>query len=86
MERPGTVDLWLYRPSLMGYNRQKIRRRDRPVTATILDEYILPALLRYRDRYHWSWNMAMRLINMYYGTDYTERQLKKLYRLHQKMG
>ncbi len=56
------------------------------MTATILDEYILPALLRYRDRYHWSWNMAMRLINMYYGTDYTERQLKKLYRLHQKMG
>lgn len=54
------------------------------MTVTILDEYILPTLVRYRDRYHWSWNMAMRLINMYYGTDYTERQLKRLYQQQRK--
>ena len=41
---------------------------------------ILPALLRYRDRNGWSWNLSMRLINMYYGTSYTEKQLKALYK------
>lgn len=50
--------------------------------AALTDEDILPVLLRYRDRYQWSWNMAMRLINMYYGTQYTEKQLKTLYKRH----
>lgn len=47
---------------------------------TIIDEYILPTLVRYIDRYHWSWNISMRIINRYYGTEYTERELKRLYR------
>lgn len=47
---------------------------------TVMDEYILPTLLRYIDRYHWSFNISMRLINRYYGTEYTEKQLKALYR------
>lgn len=50
------------------------------MTAIIMDAYILPTLVRYRDQYHWSWNKSARLINMYYGTEYTEKQLKKLYR------
>ncbi|MBD5099167.1 MAG: hypothetical protein HDT35_06430 [Clostridiales bacterium] len=50
------------------------------MTTTILDEYVLPVLTRYIDRYRWSWNISMRLINMYYGTEYTEKQLKKLYK------
>ena len=44
------------------------------------DRDVLPALLRYRDRHRWSWNLSMRLINLYYGTDYTEKQLKTLYK------
>ena len=44
------------------------------------DQDILPALLRYRDRHRWSWNLSMRLINLYYGTNYTEKQLKSLYK------
>ena len=43
---------------------------------------ILPTLLRYRDRHQWSWNLSARLINMYYGAHYTEKQLKLLYRTH----
>lgn len=50
------------------------------MTTTILDEYILPTLVRYRDRYRWSWNISMRIINRYYGTEYTEKELKALYR------
>ena len=46
------------------------------------DQDILPVLLRYRDLNRWSWNFSMRLINMYYGTDYTEKQLKALYKNH----
>ena len=46
------------------------------------DGDILPTLLRYRDRHRWSWNLSMRLINLYYGTDYTEKQLKSLYKAH----
>lgn len=49
------------------------------MTTTILDEYIRPTLLRYIDRYQWSFNMATRLINMYYGAEYTQKQLKELY-------
>lgn len=41
---------------------------------------VLSALLRYIDRYQWSFNTAMRLINLYYGTAYTEKELKRLYR------
>ena len=41
---------------------------------------VLPTLLRYRDRHRWSWNLSMRLINLYYGTNYTEKQLKALYK------
>lgn len=44
------------------------------------DRDVLSALLRYRDRHGWSWNLSMRLINMYYGTEYTEKQLKALYK------
>ena len=44
------------------------------------DRDVLPALLRYRTRHRWSWNLSMRLINLYYGTDYTEKQLKSLYK------
>ena len=47
-------------------------------------QMILPALLRYRNQHRWSWNLSMRLINMYYGTDYTEKQLKSLYKAHAK--
>ena len=44
------------------------------------DGDVLPILLRYRDRYRWSWNFSARLINLYYGTHYTEKQLKALYK------
>ena len=50
------------------------------MTTIIMEEYILPTLVRYRDQSHWSWNRATRLINLYYGTEYTEKELKKLYR------
>lgn len=46
------------------------------------DSGVLPTLLRYRDRHQWSWNLSMRLINLYYGTDYTEKQLKAMYKTH----
>lgn len=55
-------------------------------TMDYTDEQICSALLRYIDRYHWSWNMAMRLINMYYGTQYTEKQLRALYREKRRNG
>lgn len=45
-----------------------------------VDADVLPILLRYRDRHRWSWNLSMRLINMYYGTHYTEKQLRSLYK------
>ena len=44
------------------------------------DENVLPTLRRYRDRHRWSWNLSARLINLYYGTHYTEKQLKALYK------
>ncbi len=47
---------------------------------TAMDAEILPALLRYIDGYQWSFNMAARLINMYYGTKYSEKELKRLYK------
>lgn len=48
--------------------------------ATVVpDEHILPILTRYIDNYHWSFNMAARIINMYYGTVYTQKKLKALY-------
>ena len=46
------------------------------------DAAVLSALLRYRDRHRWSWNLSARLINLYYGTRYTEKQLKSLYKAH----
>lgn len=49
------------------------------MTTTVIDEYILPALTRYIDRYRWSWSMSTRLINLYYGTGYTQKHLKALY-------
>ena len=49
------------------------------MTTTIIPEFILPTLTRYIDRYHWSWNISTRVINNYYGTRYTERELRKLY-------
>ena len=53
-----------------------------PQSRCVTDEDILPVLLRYRDRHRWSWNLSMRLINLYYGTNYTEKQLKSLYKAH----
>lgn len=53
------------------------------MTATIMDEYILPVLTRYIDQYQWSFCMAARLINRYYGTEYTQKQLKQLYKRNQ---
>lgn len=50
------------------------------MTTTIIDEYIRPVLTRYIDRYHWNWNTATRIINLYYGTAYTKKELKKLYK------
>lgn len=50
------------------------------MTTTVMEEYILPTLFRYRDRYQWSFNLTKRLINMYYGTDYTEKELKQMYK------
>lgn len=50
------------------------------MTATILDEYILPILLRYIDTYHWSFSISARLINKYFGVEYTTEEIKKLYR------
>ena len=47
---------------------------------TVIDEYILPTLTRYIDQYRWSWNRAARIINLYYGTEYTEKELKRLYK------
>ena len=46
----------------------------------VTDEDILPTLLRYREEHQWSWNLSKRLINMYYGTQYTEKELKALYK------
>ena len=48
----------------------------------VTDKEILPVLLRDRDGRQWSWNLSKRLINLYYGTQYTEKQLKALYRKH----
>lgn len=50
------------------------------MTTTVLDEYILPVLIRYIDEYHWNWNIAMRIINLYHGTEYTQKELRVLYR------
>lgn len=47
--------------------------------STVDDKEILPALLRYIDGYGWSFNMARRLINRTFGTEYTDKQVKKLY-------
>lgn len=48
--------------------------------AAVTDEDVLPILLRCRDGHQWSWNLSKRLINMYYGTQYTEKELKALYK------
>ena len=50
------------------------------MTTTVIEEYILPTLSRYIDRYQWRWNLAKRIINLYYGTAYTEKELARLYR------
>lgn len=49
------------------------------MTTTVIAEYILPTLVRYIDQYRWSWSRAARIINLYYGTEHTEKELKKLY-------
>ena len=46
------------------------------------DGDVVPTLLRYRNQHQWSWNLSMRLINMYYGTHYTEKQLRSIYKAH----
>jgi len=50
------------------------------MTTTILDEYILPILVRYIDGYHWNWTITTRIINLYHGTAYTKKELRALYR------
>ena len=50
------------------------------MTTTVMEEYILPTLTRYIDDHNWSFNLAKRLINQYYGADYTEKEVRKLYR------
>lgn len=57
---------------------REIPEADRETPAA--DQDVLPTLLRYRDLHRWSWNLSMRLINLYFGTNYTEKQLKALYR------
>lgn len=54
------------------------------MTNIVMDEYILPAVVRYRDRYRWSWPMTTRIINLYYGADYTAKALELLYQRAQK--
>ena len=54
------------------------------MTNTVMDEYVLPAIVRYIDHYHWSFPVSKRLINMYYGTEYTEKELRALYRRRRK--
>lgn len=43
------------------------------------EKEILSTLTRYIDGYGWGFNMARRLINRTFGTEYTDKQLKKLY-------
>lgn len=50
------------------------------MATTVIDEYVLPVLVRYIDRYGWGWSISRRIINRYYGTEYTLNQLKRLYR------
>lgn len=49
-----------------------------------MDEEIFTILERYIDRYQWRWNRACRIINLYFGTQYTEKQLIRLYRQRKK--
>lgn len=49
-----------------------------------MDEEIFTTLERYIDRYQWRWNRACRIINLYFGTQYTEKQLMRLYRQRKK--
>lgn len=49
------------------------------MTTIVIGEYIRPTLLRYIDQYRWDWPRARKIINLYYGTEYTEKQLKELY-------
>ena len=51
-----------------------------------MDEQVHAALVRYVGRYGWSFNLARRLINRYFGTEYTEKELKQLYRQIQPKG
>ena len=46
-----------------------------------MNEKEIPSTLtRYIDGFGWSFNMARRLINRTFGTEYTDKQLKKLYK------
>lgn len=56
------------------------------MSTTVMDEYILPILVRYIEDYQWSFAVSTRLINMYYGTEYTKKELRDLYRKHQKVS
>lgn len=50
------------------------------MSAIVIDDYILPTLRRYIDQYHWSFAISTRIINLYYGTEYTQKELRRLYR------
>lgn len=68
-------------------NKMRLNQIQRGAMATtILDESILPVLTRYIDRYHWSFSIAMRLINRYYGAQYTQKELRALYRKNQNVS
>lgn len=49
------------------------------MTTTILDEYILPILIRYIGGYHWNWTITTRIINLYHGSAYTQKELRAPY-------
>lgn len=50
------------------------------MTPTIIPEYLIPTIRRYREQYGWNWAITTRIINRYYGTECTKKELEKIYR------
>lgn len=44
-----------------------------------MDEDMKRRLLRYVDEYGWGWGLTCSLINVFCGTEYTVRELQKIY-------
>ena len=42
-------------------------------------EEINTRLLRYIDEYGWKWSLVKKIINDYFGTDYSMKQLQTIY-------